>query len=93
MKRNAREREHELRFASVLDLDTGGFLSLMRPVFRRIVRRAVKNEYFLDCSLLINIFFFKNVEGDETDDDDDDDDDDEISGHSRHMYSFDCTPS
>ena len=41
MKRNARERERELRFASVLDSDTGGLLRLMRPVFRRIVRRAV----------------------------------------------------
>jgi hypothetical protein len=41
MKRNAREREHELQFASVLDTDTGGLLRLMRPVFRRIVRRAV----------------------------------------------------
>jgi len=41
MKRNTREREHELRFASVLDTDTGGLLRLMRPVFRRIVQRAV----------------------------------------------------
>ena len=41
MRRNAREREHELHFASVLDTDTGGLLRLMRPVFRRIVRRAV----------------------------------------------------
>lgn len=41
MKRNTRERERELRFASALDSDTGGLLRLMRPVFRRIVRRAV----------------------------------------------------
>jgi hypothetical protein len=41
MKRNTREREHELHFASVLDTDTGGLLRLMRPVFQRIVRRAV----------------------------------------------------
>ena len=42
MKRNARERERELRFASVLEGETGGLLRLMRPVFRRIVRRAVR---------------------------------------------------
>ena len=42
MKRNTRERERELHFASVLDTDTGGLLRLMRPVFRRIVRRAVR---------------------------------------------------
>jgi len=46
MKRNARDREHELQFASVLDTDTGGLLRLMRPVFRRIVRRAVGIIYF-----------------------------------------------
>jgi hypothetical protein len=42
MRRNARERERELHFASVLETDTGGLLRLMRPVFRRIVRRAVR---------------------------------------------------
>jgi hypothetical protein len=42
MKRNAREREHELHFTSVLNSDRGGLLRLMRPVFRRIIRRAVR---------------------------------------------------
>ena len=42
MKRNAREREHELHVASALDIDTGGLLRLIRPVFRRIARRAVR---------------------------------------------------
>ena len=42
MRRNARERERELHFANVLETDTGGLLRLMRPVFRRIVRRAVR---------------------------------------------------
>lgn len=42
MKRNAREREHELQVASSLDIDTGGILRMIRPVFRRIARRAVR---------------------------------------------------
>ena len=46
MKRNAREREHELQFASVLDSDTGGLLRLIRPVVRRIARRHVNSNIF-----------------------------------------------
>ncbi len=46
MKRNLRARERELHFASVLDTDTGGLLRLMRPVFRRIVQRAVGILFF-----------------------------------------------
>ncbi|CAF3596133.1 unnamed protein product [Adineta steineri] len=86
MKRNAREREHELHFASVLDTDTGGILRLMRPVFRRMVRRANAED---------------DEHTDEDDDDDDDDDDDEdddeddesVSQQTRQIYSFDCAPS
>ena len=41
MKRNARQRKDEQRYASVFDHETGDLLRLMRPVFRRIVRRVV----------------------------------------------------
>ncbi len=95
MKRNARERERELHFASVLDTDTGGLLRLMRPVFRRIVRRAVwKISRFFSLKIF---FFFQQADGEQTDEDededDDDDDDDEDMRHARHIYSFDCAPS
>jgi hypothetical protein len=98
MKRNTREREHELQFASVLDTDTGGLLRLMRPVFRRIVRRAVYIHSF-SFSKNIDFLLIKNADGEQTDDDDDDDDDgdedddEEVTGRSRHVYSFDCAPS
>lgn len=46
MKRNARERESELHFASVLDTNAGGLLRLIRPVFRRMSRRQVQIFFF-----------------------------------------------
>ena len=92
MKRNARERDRELRFTSVLESETGGLLRLMRPVFRRIVRRAVR----LPSSLRYHMIVFQQAEAGQTganDNDDDDDDDDEDEDLRRHTYSFDCAPS
>ncbi len=98
MKRNARDREREYRFANVLDTDTGGLLRLMRPVFRRIVRRAVWIIFYFYSKSKFSLFFsFQQADGDQTDededDDDDDDDEDEDMRHARHIYSFDCAPS
>ncbi|CAF0814523.1 unnamed protein product [Adineta ricciae] len=87
MKRNARDRQRELQFPNMFDSDPTSFLRLMRPVFRRMARRANA----------------EGEETDDEDDDDDDDDDDEDGDedendedgprHGRHIHSFDCAPS
>ena len=103
MKRNAREREHEFLVASSLDIDTGGILRMIRPVFRRIARRAVRiDEVFsvwTNCmSSIQNARAGENVHDDDDDDDDDDDEDDdedeeEGTSRRRRPYPLDCAPS
>ena len=57
MKHNAKERAHEIRFASVFDDDDGNVLRFIRPFIRQIARRHVCFKQNFHLEFLLSFLF------------------------------------